>query len=387
MRIGIDLTAIWRPATGMENVAIEMTRALLRADRNNEYILFFANEVHREFSEFVGCFRAVLVPRTHEVFLKNVWLTWSGEATKLDYMHFPIFPPPWRLPCPSGWTLPDATPWLYPKTMKLKSRWYYRVLGGRAVRTNCVLITDTEASRTDLIRELEVVPERIHVIYPGLKSIFRVHRDSGAFDRVRRLYSLPENFVLFVGTLEPRKNLLRLLSAFRMLKTQLGFEPALVIVGRKGWLNAPIFKELMNPALGRHVYLTGYVPDEHLVALYNMARLLIFPSLYEGFGLPCIEAMACGCPVVTSDRGALLEVTADCAVHCNPENVRSIADAILRTNHDEPLRERLIESGQRKATSFSWDHYADRFLHIVGQATEGKRLSRASEQPSSCTVV
>lgn len=375
MRIGIDLTATWRPATGMEQVAIEMTRSLLRVDHNNEYILFFSNEIHPQFTEFAGRFDPVVVPRCNEVILKNLRLPPLAKAACLGHMHFPIFPPPWHLECPSGWTVGDATPWLYPETMKLTSRWYYRVLGARAVKANRLLTTFTEASRADIVRILGVAPEQIHVVYPGLRSIFGVYQDSAAFERVRRLYSLPKSFFLFVGTLEPRKNLLRILSAFGRLKSEHRLEPDLVIVGRKGWLHAPIFEELRNRRLAEHVHLTGYVPDEDLVTLYNMARLLILPSLYEGFGLPCIEAMACRCPVVTSNRGALLEVTSDCAVHCNPDDVNSIAEAILLAHTNSSLREKLVANGFQRAASFSWTRYANQFLEIVDRVVGGSTFA------------
>jgi glycosyltransferase involved in cell wall biosynthesis len=368
MRIGIDLTAIWRPATGMETVAIEMTRALLRADRKNHYVLFFARKVHPAFEEFAGRYEAVLGPLAHEALLKNLWFPKAAAAARLDYLHFPVFPPPLWCPSAKGWTVPDATPWMFPETMKATSRWYFRILGGRAARNSCLLITDTEAAQNDLVRHLGIRPERLHVIHPGVKPIFGPRRDPDAFERVRRCYGLPEKFILFVGTIEPRKNLRRLLRAFRMLRTERHFEPALAIVGRKGWLYDPFFSELAGEDLKNAVILTGYVPDEDLVALYNMAHLLAFPSLYEGFGLPCIEAMACGCPVVTSNRGALREVTGECALYADPEDVRAIAEAIWEVSENQPLRERLIADGLRRSGAFSWDHYAEELLHIVERA-------------------
>jgi glycosyltransferase involved in cell wall biosynthesis len=379
LRIGIDLTTIWRPATGTENLAIEMTQALLRTDQKNEYVLFFAKEIHPKFAEFTKRFDAIVSRHSNELFLKHLWLPRVATAAKLDYMHFPAFPPPWRFPCPSGWTLPDATPWLYPETMKLKSQWYFKILGGRAVATSRFLITDTEASREDIVRHLGVPQERVHVIYPGLRSIFHLCHESAAFESVRRRYGLPERFVLFVGTLEPRKNLRRVLSAFRMLRAHRGFQPALVIVGRRGWLYRSIFSELSRGGLAQHVHVTGYVHDRDLVTLYNMARLLVFPSLYEGFGFPCIEAMACGCPVVTSSRGALQEVSGDFAVHCDPEDVTAIADAIWQVDGDEALRQHLITNGLQKAMSFSWDRYAENFLGILERSVSGRNADETSE--------
>ena len=368
MRIGIDLTSIWRPATGNELLAIEMSRGLLRVDSKNEYVLFFSRQVHEALQAYIGPAEALLAPMSHELVTKHLWFDRALRTANLDYMHFPVFPPPWRLSCPMGWTLPDATPWLHPKTMKFKSRWYYKVVGGHAARTSRIIITDTEASRDDLIKYVNVQPHRVHVIYPGLRSIFVQRHDPSRFVSVRNRFGLPKEFILFVGTLEPRKNLSRILEAFSMLKATGSFEPALVIVGRKGWLYNPVFADIRRLNLVKDVFLTGYVSDDDLVNLYNMARLLVFPSIYEGFGFPSIEAMACGCPVVTSDRGAQFEITKGCAVHCDPESVKSIATAIHSAHHDEALRASLIGKGLRRATSFSWERYAREFLRVVHQS-------------------
>jgi glycosyltransferase involved in cell wall biosynthesis len=169
-----------------------------------------------------------------------------------------------------------------------------------------------------------------------------------------------------------------------MLKTERDFEPALVIVGRKGWLYNPIFKELRNLGLAHQVHFTGYVSDADLLALYNTGRLLVLPSLHEGFGLPCVEAMACGCPVVTSNRGALLEVTENCAVHCDPEDVTSIAEAIWRAHDDDAVRERLVANGFRRAASFSWIRYAEQFLEILGRVFERGKFGPASHLHPAC---
>jgi glycosyltransferase involved in cell wall biosynthesis len=150
-----------------------------------------------------------------------------------------------------------------------------------------------------------------------------------------------------------------------MLRAEGNFSPSLVIAGRKGWLYDRIFSEVSSSGLRDAVTFTGYVPDEDLVALYSMARVFVYPSLYEGFGLPCIEAMACGCPVVTSNRGALLEVTGSAALHAEPEDVSSLAAAIRKACEDEGLRERLIRSGLGRCRLFSWETYGEEVLKAV----------------------
>ncbi len=370
MRVGVDLTAVWRPMTGLETVAIEMTRAMLRLDQKNEYVLFFSGEVHPAFADFEGRFTKVLLPLKNEVLCKNVFMPFLPAIRSLDFLHFPVFPPPWWCNCPHGWTMPDAAAWLYPETMKTKSRLYFRALGQLAMRRCRMIITDTRASKSDLQALFGTRAEKVRVIYPGMRSIFRHVRDAEIFSRVRAKYSLPSEFVLCVATLEPRKNILGLIRSFAALKAEGGFSPSLVIAGRKGWLYDHIFSELVSSGLRDAVTFTGYVSDEDLLALYNMARVFVYPSLYEGFGLPCVEAMASGCPVVTSNRGALLEVTGNAALHAEPEDVNDLAQAIRRACEDEALREQLIRDGLKRCRMFSWESYAEEMIRTISEAVQ-----------------
>lgn len=368
MRLGIDLTAVRRHVTGLETVAIEMTRALLRIDRRNEYMLFFSEQVHPAFENDRQNFKAVILHSRNEVISKNICLPFLSAVRNLDFMHFPVFPPPWMCPCRHGWTVPDATPWLYPETMKISSRLYFRILGGKAVRKSQLLITDTQASKGDLVRLFKSRAEKIRVINPGLRGIFRPLRDVATLERVKERYLLPSDFILYVGTVEPRKNLVGLLRALALLKTGGTFRPSLVIVGRKGWLFDSVFAEMSASSVTNDVIYTGFIPDEDLVAVYSMARAFVYPSLYEGFGLPCIEAMATGCPVVTSNRGALLEVTGDAAVHADPENPAMLAQTIREACVDEKRRAQLISKGFERAGFFSWDRSARETLQAFEEA-------------------
>jgi len=350
----------------MERVAIEFTKALLSFEPQNRYVLFFSRDVHPDFYPFTAGFEPVMVARAHEVMTKHYHMPPLIAKCRLDFMHFPVFPPPWRVPCPAGWTLPDATPWLYPHTMKFSSRSYYRIFGARAAKCCRWIVTDTLASKLDVQSSLGISPHRVRVLYPGIAGTFGRYHHEEEFEQVRKKYALPRQFILFVGTLEPRKNLPRILQALRMLKAERQFAPGLVIAGRKGWINLSGLDQLLEGVAAGQVHLTGHIPDRDLISLYNMARLVVFPSLYEGFGLPALVAMACGCPVVTSNRGALLEVTGGAAVYCDPEDARSIAEGILRANSDDFLRSHLIALGLRRAAHFSWHEYARQFLIMLG---------------------
>ena len=371
MRVGIDLTAVWRPTTGLETVAVEMSRAMMRLDQENEYVLFFSREVHSAFTEFEGCFEKVVLPFQNEAICKNILMPFLPAIRTLDFLHFPVFPPPWWCACPHGWTMPDAAPWLYPETMKAKSRFYFKTLGQLAMRRCRLIVTDTNASKSDLLGVFGDRTENIRVIYPGTRPIFRQFRDAETLNRVRLKYSLPDEFILCVATLEPRKNLRTLIRSFAALKNEGNFKPSLVIVGRKGWLYDHLFSEVTSSNLRHEITFTGYVPDEDLLALYNLARVFVYPSLYEGFGLPCVEAMACGCPVVTSNRGALLEVTGNAALHAEPEDVRSLACAIKRACEDEAIRAQLIREGFERCRLFSWETYAEEMLKTVREVVSG----------------
>jgi glycosyltransferase involved in cell wall biosynthesis len=254
--------------------------------------------------------------------------------------------------------------------MKRSSRIYFQTLGGHAIRTSRLLVTDTHASRSDLQRVFGSLRDDIRVIEPGVRPNVRRVEDAPILDALRQKYKLPPEFLLCVGTIEPRKNLSRLLRAFQLLRANGRSAASLVIVGRKGWLYDSIFAEILAAGLQDAVIFTGHVSDDDLSGLYSMARAFVYPSLYEGFGLPCIEAMACGCPVVTSNRGALLEVTGQAAVHADPEDVASIAAAIELALQDDSLRQTLIARGLERARIFTWDHYACEMMKAFEEISE-----------------
>ena len=354
MRIGMDLTAVWRHETGVIRYAVELSKELVKTDTKNRYTLFFGGEIHPGLVELKGQFDAVVSPFRGEVLCKNFWLPFRPEISSLDFLHFPVFPPPLWCGCRSGWTIHDATAWLYPETMKWQSLWYFKLLGTWAARNGVFLLTVSQAAKVDIVKALRVQENQVSVAYQGLRSLFRPIEDRNWLEAVRQKYQLPACFILFVGTLEPRKNIAGLLRAFRFLKSQGDFPAKLVIVGRKGWLFDPIFSEMNRDELLNAVILTGFVTDEELVAIYNLARLMVFPSLYEGFGLPPLEAMACGCPVVVSNRGAMLEATGEAAIHVDPESTEELSEAIRLLYCDDDLRLRLSTAGIEHARQFTW---------------------------------
>jgi glycosyltransferase involved in cell wall biosynthesis len=366
LRIGIDLTGLWREATGIFVAASKLTLELLRVDRESNYVLFFAGKVHSDFRDLPSNVRPVVIPVREEFLGKQVVIAALCNAMKLDVLHFPAFPPPLACFRPFVWTLHDATPWLFPETMDLKGRLYFRWVGGRAARFSRLLMTDSEDAKRNIVLALELPEDKVRVVHLGVDPSFRRLLDREALDTVRARYRLPERFILVVGTREPRKNLAALVRAYRRMQSAQETKLGLVIAGRIGW------KSQSNDLIeeGDQIVATGFVPHEDLVALYNLATVFVLPSLYEGFGLPPLEAMACGCPVIVSNRGSLPEIVGDAAILIDPENQDSIAAAIRRVENDHSLHPRLVARGLERVKYFSWNIAASKTLEIYREIAQ-----------------
>jgi glycosyltransferase involved in cell wall biosynthesis len=253
----------------------------------------------------------------------------------------------------------------YPEdTYPAMSRRLARDLPLHATRAHAV-IADSESTQRDVVAHLGLPPARVQVAYPGVSDLFRPVTDPIVRDGCRRRYALPERFLLHVGTIEPRKNLLRLLEAFGILTTDPQFTLDLVLVGGKGWRDAGIVRAIDDFPRRDRIVLTGRVPREDLPVLYSLADVFVFPSLHEGFGLPVLEAMACGAPVVTSTVSALPEVAGDAALLVEPESAEQIASAVGRLVGDQDLAEALRRRGLERAAAFPWDATARSVLEVL----------------------
>ncbi|MBC7226910.1 MAG: glycosyltransferase family 4 protein [Thermoflexales bacterium] len=261
-------------------------------------------------------------------------------------------------------TLHDLIFLFHPETHKPLNRWFLTLMMPRFLRAADAVIAVSECTKRDAVRAYGIPEEKITVIYEGVSLRFRP-ADPEAVRVVRAKYGLPEHFILYVGTIEPRKNLTALLEAYAALQARnTQYATRLVIVGKKGWLYEGFFRRLRELGLEEHVHFTGYVPDEDLPALYSAADLFVFPSLYEGFGLPVLEAMACGVPVVCSNTSSLPEVAGDAALLVDPADVRALAEAMERVLADEALRATLRTRGLERARQFTWEATARRTLEV-----------------------
>jgi glycosyltransferase involved in cell wall biosynthesis len=222
-------------------------------------------------------------------------------------------------------------------------------------------LADSESTRRDAIELLGVPEEQTSVLYPGVEPRFRPIEDTAALSRIRTKYELPERFILSVGTVQPRKNYVRLVEAFTQLDTD---DLHLVIAGGKGWLYQELLDRIEEPSLQERVHLVGYVDDLDLPAIYSLALVVAQPSLYEGFGIPILEAMACGIPVVAGDNSSLPEAAGDAGLLADALDSEAIANALSRALTDSQLRRTMAERGLSWARQFTWQRAAET-LHAI----------------------
>ncbi len=376
MRIGIDYTAAVRQGGGIGRYTRNLVRALADIDRENRYRLFIA--AGRGLGNGPGDWPANF--RVHSVPLSDRWTAILWQRLKLpipiqvvtgplDLFHSPDFvlPPVGRTP--AILTVHDLSFMRVPGHFVPGFREYLEGAVRRAAGRASHILADSESTRRDLVELLDVEPEAVTVVYPGLEPRFRPIRDQEALERVRAHYALPGRFVLGLGTLQPRKNFGGLIEAFGCLLAQHGDEPEvadahLVIAGGKGWMYEALLELPERLGLNDRVHFPGFVDDKDLPALYNLASVFAFPSWYEGFGIPILEAMACGTPVVAADNSSLPEVVGEAGLLVPAGNRAALAEAMAQLLTDRALRLRLRSAGHEQVRAFTWHQAARQVLSL-----------------------
>jgi glycosyltransferase involved in cell wall biosynthesis len=372
-RFAIDVTACWRPQrVGMLTVAVELSRALVEGRSGDEFVLLCSRERPPSLQD-LDC-EAVLSPYRHEIVLKSRWLPAIEPQLESDAILYPYWPcPPFRREGapPAAIFVHDLAFRLRPAEVPWQQRLYFRTILPPALRGAAAVLVPSESTRRDLLEQYPIsgLDEKLKVIPLGLPSAVPAG-------------PLPERiepgFVLAVGTVEPRKNYPRLLAAYRRLRGRHGAlpfiingrpgVPQLVIAGRAGWAYGDTMERI---AAEPGVHYLGHVDEPTLSALYESASVLAFPSLYEGFGLPLLEAMAHGVPAVVGATGALPELGLGAALSVNAEDEDAVASALERLLADEGLRQKLGEEGKRRARGYTWASAAERTLDVLRRISHG----------------
>jgi len=292
-------------------------------------------------------------------------LSWEMAHRPPDLLFVPAHVLPIVHPRRSVVTIHDLGYLYYPQAHRLLDRLYLDLSTRYNARAATHLIADSSATERDLIERYGTNPDKITVIYPGYdNTVFQPTRDKEVIEAVKARHGIAGDYILFVGTLQPRKNLARLIEAFSNLQYPIS-NIQLLISGKKGWLYEEIFRRVEELGLEERVVFTDYVPEGDLPALLSGARLFVFPSLYEGFGMPVLEAMACGTPVVCSNTSSLPEVAGDAALLVDPLDVGELAAALARVLDDAELRAELIQRGFEQAKGFSWEKCARETLDVL----------------------
>jgi glycosyltransferase involved in cell wall biosynthesis len=371
-RFAIDVTACWRPRrVGMLTVAVELTRALVAGRGTDEFTLLCSRERPEALAD-LDC-EAVLSPYRHEVALKALWLPTVETQLGCDAILYPYWPSPPRRRAgapPAAICVYDLAFRLRPAEVPWQQRAYMGSVLGPALRQAEAVLVISETTRDDLLNcyPLPGLENKVAVLPLGVTS----SAPAGPLPP-----GLEPGFILAVGTVEPRKNYPRLLAAYRRLRSRVDVPP-LVIAGRPGWAYGDTLKRIEAEPGVRYL---GHVDEGTLTALYESAAVLAFPSLYEGFGLPLLEAMAHGLPSVVSAVSALPELGGGAAIVVDPEDVSSIEDGLERLLGDPALRTELGAEGRRRAASYSWERAAAVTRDVLG------RIATPAASSSSRTIV
>jgi len=373
MRICLDLSPVVQRKAGLGTYAQRLAEHLLAVDRENVYSAFhYGRTVQEPLRPPLDALPRRVVPWNARPWRLGVaarhvlGLHMDSTFPDVDIFHATEHLLPPLRGVRTVFTFHDAIYALFPQYHLPMNRLFLGSMMPRFLRRADAIVTVSECSKRDAVRLYGIDPARIRVIYEGVDARFRPVTDPARLAQVRARYALPESYILYVGTIEPRKNLVALLEAFSAIynrQSAIG-NRQLVIGGKKGWLYESFFSRLRELGLEGEMILPGYIADEDLPAMYSAASVFVFPSLYEGFGLPPLEAMACGTPVVCSNASSLPEVCGEAALLVEPMDVQGLAQAMERVLSDEPLRATLRARGLAQAAKFSWERAARETLAV-----------------------
>jgi len=372
MKIAIDARTINRRQSGVGFYVSHLLKTLGKIDKKNSYYLIINEQQPKDFpSPSPPSWQYLRTWFSHENhLLGDLWellyLPLRLHYNGIDIFHGPAYliPPVTTPRLSTIVTIHDLVAFSHPETIPLKYKYYMRLLLKIASQRATCIIVDSHSVKDELMERLKVPEYKIRVVPLGVSPVYRRIEDQDLIEEIKAKFGISERYILQVGNIEPRKNLLRLFKAFHIVKKDLAIPLQLVNVGKRGWLYEEIFGLIERYGLQKDIIFTGYVSEEELVLLYNGAEVLVYPSLYEGFGLPLLEAMRCGTPVITSKISSMPEVVADAAILVDPYNIEEMAEAIERLLTQPALREGLIEAGLARVGLFSWERTAEQTLRI-----------------------
>ncbi len=359
-RFGFDPVSKLPIRVGSAEVCFQLLVELSKTDTQNEYIIYLPVEPTVDMPQARSNWKYKVVKG------KRLWtltsLTKAVNADRLDVFFNPTHYAPLFLNCSLVISILDVSYKYFPELFKKKDLYKLSLWGKYSVKKASSIITISTSSKDDIMREYGVKEAKISVIPVGIKEIIKGNMSKASFIQK---YSIEKPYILFVGTLQPRKNVERLIEALAKLDEK---KIDLILVGKKGWQYEGILQAPEKFGVSSRVHFLHDVPNSDLPLFYENAVCFVLPSLYEGFGLPVLEAMKYGCPVATSEVSSLPEAGGDAALYFDPENVDSITATISKLVEDKSLREKLVKKGHEHIKKFSWEKSAQQVLKVLESA-------------------
>jgi glycosyltransferase involved in cell wall biosynthesis len=381
VRIAIDARKLHD--FGIGTYIRNLLRGLARIDKTTEYVLLCYPEDVPVAGELGPNFRAVPERAGHYSITEQISIPLAVKRADVDLFHAPHYVLPALTPGPTVVTIHDCIHLMFPQYLKHRMGYTYaRASLWTAAHKSDRIFTVSEQSKRDILKFFKVPPDKIVVTPNAIDDRFGIQPSDELVMQTRQRYQLSNSYILYVGNIKPHKNLERLIEAFYYVRLQGHSELELLIIGDEISKLQTLRRAVHKHGLHRYVRFHGHVPDQTLAVLYRLASVFVFPSLYEGFGLPPLEAMASGTPVVTSNVSSLPEVVGDAAVLVDPYSADAIAQGILQVLRSSHLRARLREKGYARVQEYSWLRSVERVREIYGEVALARAASRPSPQPA-----
>lgn len=368
MKIGLDFINLYDLNVGLGRYAQQLIDGLTAVDRENEYTLFInrkiSNQIYVDNPRFH--IQVVKTPsRKYAPWNQIYFVFHKKQLQDLDLLHSPVTPLPLLLSkrIKTIVTLHDLAWRFFPENFRPEGVVWWRFAWPRSLKKSAHIVVDSESTKQDMLKFYRLPEEKITVIYPYI-SLHLLETSSENLNVLKERYNLPERYILYVGALRKNKNLELLLKAFQILKKEKNISQKLVLAGPKEWGNERIFLEITRLNLENEVIVTGAISDDDLPLIYKSADVFVFPSLYEGFGYPPLEAMACETPVVVSNTSSLPEIVGDAGLYIDPLNPRDIAEKIYQVLSSPSLAEKLRNLGLKRMKQFSMEKMVQKYLEV-----------------------
>lgn len=367
MRIGIFADRIGSKGGGLETYERELIKGFMEIDSRNRYVIFGYS--HKAIEKNLGShprFTFTTVSKNSKFLRLSLSLPYELAKNHLDLVHICMVPPVF---CPQKYimTVHDLAPFIHPEFFPKKILLRLNPLLKKGIKHAAKIIAVSEATKRDVIRLFGIDAHKIVVIHHGIDSQYKPIEDKKDAVTILKKYGISDKYILYVGRIQARKNILRLIQAFQLLKQKKKLKHKLVLVGKRMWESKEIFKEIDKLDIREDVILTDHASYPDLPYFYNGADAFIYPSLFEGFGIPPLEAMACGTPVIASNVTAIPEIVGDAALFVDPIDISSIAEGMDKLLSSDNLKKDLIKKGFQRAKQFSWKETAKKTLSVYEQ--------------------